>query len=266
MRQIHLAQVDSTNSYLRRRLAEEPDLEEYTVVTATDQTAGRGQPGHRWEATAGQNLTMTLLLHPSDLLEEGGTLFDLNILTALAVREALRQELPPGVEVKVKWPNDLLVGGRKICGILIENSFSASRLDASVVGIGVNVLQERFGEGYPTPPTSIAAEWRRAGGTPLSGDSWHDRLVYEILEALEAWRSRPVSRLRAEYHRCLFGRGEAACFARPSGGIFYGMIEGVRPDGRLQVCELPSGRRSLYAFREVSMLLSASLDTEGAMG
>lgn len=266
MRQIHLAQVDSTNSYLRRRLAEEPELEEYTVVTATDQTAGRGQPGHRWEATAGQNLTMTLLLHPSDLIEEGGTLFDLNILTSLAVREALRQELPPGEEVKVKWPNDLLVGGRKICGILIENSFSASRLDASVVGIGVNVLQERFGEGYPTPPTSIAAEWRRAGGTPLSGDSWHDRLVYEILEALEAWRSRPVSHLRAEYRRCLFGRGEAACFARPSGGTFYGMIEGVRPDGRLQVCELPSGRRSLYAFREVSMLLSVSLDSGGARG
>lgn len=260
MRQIHLAQVDSTNSYLRRRLAEEPDLEEYTVVTATDQTAGRGQPGHRWEATAGQNLTMTLLLHPSDLMEEGGTLFDLNILTALAVREALLHELPPEVAVRVKWPNDLLVGGRKICGILIENSFSSSRLAASVVGIGVNVLQERFGEGYPTPPTSIAAEWHRAGGVPPSGDSWHDRLVYEILEALEAWRSRPVSRLRAEYHRCLFGRGEALCFARPSGETFYGMIEGVRPDGRLLIRELPSGRRSLYAFREVSMVLTASLD------
>ena len=260
MRRIHLAQVDSTNSYLRRRLAEEPELEEYTVVTATDQTAGRGQPGHRWEATAGQNLTMTLLLHPSDLMEEGGTLFDLNILTALAVREALLRELPPGVAVRVKWPNDLLVGGRKICGILIENSFSSSRLDASVVGIGVNVLQERFGEGYPTPPTSIAAEWRRAGGVPPSGDSWHDRLVYEILEALEEWRSRPVSRLREEYHRCLFGRGEALCFARPSNETFYGMIEGVRADGRLLIRELPSGRRSLYAFREVSMLLSASLD------
>lgn len=259
MRRIHLAQVDSTNSYLRRRLAEEPELEEYTIVTATDQTAGRGQPGHRWEATAGQNLTMTLLLHPSDLMEEGGTLFDLNILTALTVREALLHELPPGVAVRVKWPNDLLVGGRKICGILIENSFSSSRLDASVVGIGVNVLQERFGEGYPTPPTSIAAEWRRAGGVPPSGDSWHDRLVYEILEALEEWRSRPVSRLREEYHRCLFGRGEALCFARPSGETFYGMIEGVRPDGQLLIRELPSGRRSLYAFREVSMVLSASL-------
>lgn len=259
MRRIHLAQVDSTNSYLRRRLAEEPELEEYTIVTATDQTAGRGQPGHRWDATAGQNLTMTLLLHPSDLMEEGGTLFDLNILTSLAVREALLHELPPGVEVRVKWPNDLLVGGRKICGILIENSFFSSRLDASVVGIGVNVLQEHFGEGYPTPPTSIAAEWRCAGGVPPSGDSWHDRLVYEILEALEEWRSRPVSRLREEYHRCLFGRGEAACFARPSGETFYGMIEGVRSDGRLLICELPSGRRSLYAFREVSMLLSAPL-------
>ena len=263
MRRIHLAQVDSTNSYLRRRLAEEPELEEYTVVTATDQTAGRGQPGHRWEATAGQNLTMTLLLHPSDLMEEGGTLFDLNILIALAVREALLHELPPGAEVRVKWPNDLLVSGRKICGILIENSFSSSRLDASVVGIGVNVLQEHFGEGYPTQPTSIAAEWRRAGGVPPSGDSWHDRLVYEILEALEEWRSRPVSRLREEYHRCLFGRGEAAFFARPTGKTFYGMIEGVRPDGRLLIRELPSGRRSLYTFREVSMLFSASLDLGG---
>lgn len=260
MRQIHLAQVDSTNSYLRRRLAEEPDLEEYTVVTATDQTAGRGQPGHRWDATAGQNLTMTLLLHPSDLMEEGGTLFDLNILTALAVRQALLRELPPGAEVKVKWPNDLLVGGRKICGILIENTFSSSRLVASVVGIGVNVLQEHFGEGYPTPPTSIAIEQRRLGVTPLTGDGWHDRLVYEILEALEEWRSRPVSRLRAEYHRSLFGRGEVARFARPSGETFYGMIEGVRPDGRILIRELPTGRRSLYAFREVSMVLTASLN------
>lgn len=260
MRRIHLAQVDSTNSYLRRRLAEEPDLEEYTVVTATDQTAGRGQPGHRWDATAGQNLTMTLLLHPSDLMEDGGTLFDLNILTALAVRQALLRELPPGAEVKVKWPNDLLVDGRKICGILIENTFSSSRLDASVVGIGVNVLQECFGEGYPTPPTSIAIEQRRLSVTPLTGVGWHDRLVYEILEALEEWRSRPVSRLRQAYHTCLFGRGEAACFARPSGETFYGMIEGVRPDGRLLIRELPSGRRSLYAFREVSMVLSASLD------
>lgn len=260
MRQIHLAQVDSTNSYLRRRLAEEPDLEEYTVVTATDQTAGRGQPGHRWDATAGQNLTMTLLLHPSDLMEEGGTLFDLNILTALAVRQALLRELPPRAEVKVKWPNDLLVGGRKICGILIENTFSSSRLDASVVGIGVNVLQEHFGEGYPTPPTSIAAEQRRLGVTPLTGVGWHDRLVYEILEALEEWRSRPVARLRQAYHTCLFGRGEAACFARPSGETFYGMIEGVRPDGRILIRELPTGRRSLYAFREVSMVLTASLN------
>lgn len=260
MRQIHLAQVDSTNSYLRRRLAEEPDLEEYTVVTATDQTAGRGQPGHRWDATAGQNLTMTLLLHPGDLMEDGGTLFELNILTALAVREALLRELPPGAEVKVKWPNDLLVDGRKICGILIENTFSSSRLVASVVGIGVNVLQEHFGEGYPTPPTSIAIEQRRLGVTPLTGVGWHDRLVYEILEALEGWRSRPVSRLRAEYNRCLFRWGEAACFARPSGETFYGMIEGVRADGRLLIRELPSGRRSLYAFREVSMVLSASLD------
>ena len=260
MRQIHLAQVDSTNSYLRRRLSEEPDLQEYTVVTATDQTAGRGQPGHRWDATAGQNLTMTLLLHPGDLMEDGGTLFDLNILTALAVRQALQRELPPGPEVKVKWPNDLLVDGRKICGILIENSFSSSRLEASVVGIGVNVLQEHFGEGYPTPPTSIAAEQRRLGVTPLTGVTWHDRLVYEILEALEGWRSRPVDRLRQAYHTCLFGRGEAACFARPSGETFYGMIEAVRPDGRLLIRELPSGCRSLYAFREVSMVLIASLD------
>ena len=261
MRQIHLAQVDSTNSYLRRRLAEEPDLEEYTVVTATDQTAGRGQPGHRWDATAGQNLTMTLLLHPGDLMEDGGTLFDLNILTALAVRQALQRELPPGPEVKVKWPNDLLVDGRKICGILIENSFSSSRLEASVIGIGVNVLQEHFGEGYPTPPTSIVAEQRRLGVAPLSGDSWHDRLVYEILEALEERRLWSPARLRQAYYTCLFGRGEAACFVRHSGETFYGMIEEVRPDGRMLIRELPSGHRTFCAFREVSMVLTDPLSS-----
>lgn len=261
MRQIHLAQVDSTNSYLRRRLSEEPDLEEYTVVTATDQTAGRGQPGHRWDATAGQNLTMTLLLHPAELMEDHGTLFDLNILTALAVRHALQRELPQGLEVKVKWPNDLLVDGRKICGILIENTFSSSHLEASVVGIGVNVLQEHFGEGYPTPPTSIAIEQRRLGVTPLTGVSWHDRLVYEILEALEERRLWSPARLRQAYHSCLFRRGQAACFVRPSGETFYGMIEEVRPDGRLLIRELPSGHRASYAFREVSMVLTEPLSS-----
>lgn len=261
MRQIHLAKVDSTNSYLRRRLLEEPDLEEYTVITATDQTAGRGQPGHRWDATAGQNLTMTLLLHPAELMEDGGTLFDLNILTALAVRQALQRELPQGLEVKVKWPNDLLVDGRKICGILIENTFSSSHLEASVVGIGVNVLQEHFSEGYPTPPTSIVAEQRRLGVTPLTGVSWHDRLVYEILESLEERRLWSPARLRQAYHSCLFGQGQAACFVRPPGETFYGMIEEVRPDGRMLIRELPLGRQVSYAFREVSMVLTEPLSS-----
>lgn len=258
MRHIHLDQVDSTNSFLRRALLREPDLEEYTVVTATSQTAGRGQVGHTWDATAGQNLTMTLLLRPEELLRAGGTLFDLNILTSLAVRRALLRELPLDREVTVKWPNDLLVDGRKISGILIENSFAGSRLDCSIIGIGVNVLEELFGDGYPTPPTSIALEQRRLGDTPLSGLSWHDRLMGEILEAVEQLRHSGVEAMRREYQACLFRREEAACYVLPDGQTFYGLLERVEPDGRLVVRDILTGRSGSYAFREISMVLTDS--------
>lgn len=258
MNHIHLDRVDSTNSYLRRVLLREPDLEEYTVVTATSQTAGRGQVGHTWDATAGKNLTMTLLLRPEELLSSGGTLFDLNILASLAVRRALLRELPLDREVTVKWPNDLLVDGRKICGILIENTFLGSQLSSSILGIGVNVLQELFGEGYPTPPTSIALEQQRLGDTPLSGLSWHDRLMGEILEAVEQLRHSGVEAMRREYRACLFRREEVSCFVLPDGQAFYGLLERVEPDGRLVVRDILTGHTASYAFREVSMVLTDS--------
>lgn len=258
MRHIHLDRVDSTNSYLRRALLREPDLEEYTVITATNQTAGRGQVGHTWDATAGKNLTMTLLLRPEELLSSGGTLYDLNILASLAVRRALLRELPLDREVTVKWPNDILVDGRKICGILIENSFLGSRLAYSIIGIGVNVLQELFGEGYPTQPTSIALEQQRLGDTPISGFSWHDRLMGEILEAVEQLRRSGVAAMRREYQACLFRHGEVSPFVLPNGRTLYGRLERVEPDGRLVVRDLLTGRSASYAFREISMVLTDS--------
>lgn len=257
MRQIHLPRVDSTNDYLKRLLAEEPRLEEYTLVTATEQTAGRGQRGHRWDATPGANLTMTLLLRPQEMMRQGATLFDLNILTTLSVRRVLLRMLPPGDPVEVKWPNDLLVGGRKISGILIENHFLGRELQVSIIGIGVNVRQETFGDDYPTPPTSIALEQRRRGEMPITEGSRHDRLAMEIVEAVKELRQTDLRELRAEYHRVLYRRGEAVLLRFADGTLATARLLGVLSDGRLEVQHLPSGRHTTHPFGTVSLLADA---------
>lgn len=254
MQLIHLDTVDSTNDYLKRALLDRPDLPEYTVITAREQSAGRGQRGHRWDARPGENLTLTLLLRPATLLEDGGSLFDLNILTALAVRETLIDHLGLPDAIKVKWPNDILVEGRKICGILIENSFLADRLDASIIGIGINVLQEHFGTGYPIPPTSVARELRRSGLPPLSGTDWHDPLVEALVERITQLRALDRTHLREMYHSHLYHYRETARFARMDGTIYPGRIEEVLPDGRLLVTDLRDDTTDAYPFGTVRQL------------
>jgi BirA family biotin operon repressor/biotin-[acetyl-CoA-carboxylase] ligase len=159
------AEIDSTNSYLleRARRGESEGL----VAVADHQTAGRGRLDRRWESPAGANLLASVLLRPDCSPD------DLHLCTGalgLAALDACAQVA--GVEAQLKWPNDLLVGGAKLAGILAEADFSATP-PAVVAGIGLNVA-------WPGPP--------EAGGTCLDdlsdAASPHDRMV--LLEHLLA--------------------------------------------------------------------------------
>jgi BirA family biotin operon repressor/biotin-[acetyl-CoA-carboxylase] ligase len=164
-------EIDSTNTYLRDQARN--GAPEGLVVSADFQTAGRGRLDRRWESPRGANLLASVLLRPS--CDPG----DLHLSTgavALAAADACRDQA--GVDAALKWPNDLVADGRKLAGVLAEAEFSGRRLDAVVVGIGVNVA-------WPGPDEAMGTCLDQ-----LSGASPVDRrsLLDALLTALTARR------------------------------------------------------------------------------
>ncbi|MCB2204198.1 biotin--[acetyl-CoA-carboxylase] ligase [bacterium] len=159
---IHFESTDSTNAEAKRRIREglKPDAAdvhragcvEGTVITADHQTSGRGRFDRQWEDMAGQSVLASYILYPRRAPEEWG---GLPLLAGLAVQRALSPLLPGGVQLK--WPNDVLVDGKKICGILVESGMLGNQPWA-VAGIGINVLQREFPGSYRYPPTSLLLE------------------------------------------------------------------------------------------------------------
>ena len=136
---IYLDEVDSTNRYARKIAAQGAPCG--TLVLAGTQTAGRGRRGRGWVSPEGEGIFMTLILmpqaHPSRLAL-------LSLQTALAVAEGI--EKAAGLEAKIKWPNDVVCGGKKVVGILLEMNADEERVHDVVAGIGINVHQKDFGD------------------------------------------------------------------------------------------------------------------------
>ena len=143
---IWLKLTDSTNDEARRRL---DALDNLSVLAAETQTAGRGQGDHTWTSAPGQNLTFTLVLKfpPCAPLATSEIL----LITQAVTGGIRRYLLSKGVESRIKWPNDIYVGDRKICGILIENILDGKQVSSSMIGIGLNLNQDRFPADLPNP-------------------------------------------------------------------------------------------------------------------
>ena len=139
--------LGSTNDEARRRL---PDLANLSVVSTKSQSAGRGQGDHSWYSTPGTNLTFSFVLHYADFdapLPVSDALL-ITCLTTLGIREYLLSE---GIEARIKWPNDIWVGDKKICGILIENILDEDKVAHSIIGVGLNVNEEGWPAELPNP-------------------------------------------------------------------------------------------------------------------
>ena len=143
---IWLDEADSTNRVLRERLQ---GLDNLSIVAAVSQTAGRGQGTHTWYASPGENLTFSILyrFEGSCRVAVADVLY-VTQLTTLALRDYL---LAHGVEARIKWPNDIWVADRKICGILIENILEEGFLRESIVGIGLNLNESGWPADLPNP-------------------------------------------------------------------------------------------------------------------
>lgn len=157
-----LEEAGSTNDELRSCGEEASGL----VLLAERQTAGRGRRGAAWLSAPGESLTFSVLLRPN---EPKAFWPRLSLATGLAVAEALGRF---GVEAQIKWPNDVLVRGRKICGILVE-----AAAEHVIVGIGLNVGTREFPEGLDA--TSMSLEL----GTPIERSD----VLYQVLKSLDGW-------------------------------------------------------------------------------
>lgn len=139
---LHLFEtLPSTNTFLFN--LGKQGAPEWSVAVAERQTAGKGRYRRRWESPAGKSLLFSLLLRPP---LETRFLNLINLFTALTLAQYLetraREHSAAALEISLKWPNDLFIRGKKLCGILLEASFAAERLDYLVIGIGLNVNQE----------------------------------------------------------------------------------------------------------------------------
>ena len=152
---IFLPEINSTNSYATH-LLKNVNLPEGTVVHTPNQTDGRGQRGTSWKADAGSNLTASVILKPGFLALQKQ--FFLYQVMALATYDTLAEMLDESqFDIKIKWPNDLLVNGKKIAGILIENNILNNRFNWSVIGVGINVNQLQFGAGVIATSLALLA-------------------------------------------------------------------------------------------------------------
>lgn len=213
--------IDSTNTCARALAG--CWAAEGTVVFAEEQTAGRGRLGRSWNSSPGDNLTFTIVLRPS---LPPTSLNLLPLLTAVAVAEAIERFC--GVKTECKWPNDLLIGGRKVAGILLESSFKQEMVEYVVIGIGLNVNQTEF-------PPEIAA---RATSLRVASGASVDRpgLFREIMTCLEDRYDRLAvegydSIVPLWLHRSpMLGR---RIEVSQDGAVFTGVVRGIGAEGSL---------------------------------
>ena len=238
---IHLEEVDSTNAYIMRNVAE---LDSPVMVTAFRQTAGQGQRGNSWEAEPGKNLTFSIFFRPIELPPMAQ--FSMSEAVALGVVDLLARH---GIEAKVKWPNDIYVGDRKICGILIRHSVMGAYVSYSVIGVGIDVNQTVFLSDAPNP-----VSMRQLTGKSYDLSSLEKEIAAIMERRLEGIRSSE-SRvdLHQEFLRNLWrGDGREYPFAdTASGEIFLAEIVDVAAHGPVTL-RLADGSERTYAFKEVS--------------
>lgn len=150
----HFRTIDSTNTYALEQAQQGAPHGSYYV--ADEQTAGRGRSDHSWHSNAGQGLYLSVLLRPELAVAD---LVWLPLLAGLATHRAIHEVT--ALSADLRWPNDILIENRKAAGILVEALSEADRATAAVIGIGINLHQQRFPAGLSTEPTSLDLETGR---------------------------------------------------------------------------------------------------------
>lgn len=229
--------LDSSNAEARRRA--EAGERGPLWITSKAQTAGKGRRGRSWVTLAG-NLAATLLFSTERKPAEAA---QVSFVAALAVADMARCYVPPA-KVALKWPNDVMVGGLKVCGILVESGSAAAGGLWMAVGIGVNLAQAP--EGTERPAAALADFMDKA--PPVPGDAL-ETLARCFADRLAQWDAGGFDPVRRDWTDMAQGLG-ARCVVRLELETIEGVAEGLDADGALRL-RLPDGQVRLVTAGDV---------------
>ncbi len=242
MQIIKLDATDSTNSFLKE-LFLSGSGEDFTVVVAKRQRKGRGQMGTRWESEYGKNLTFSVLKTFSAFNIENQ--FSINMIVSLAIYRCLEQLRIP--DITIKWPNDIMSGNLKLCGILPENIIAKDRLRASIIGIGLNINQTNF---HNLPK---ATSLSNKTGEVYDVDTLLQLTLDELRHSFNAIKENSNDRLATEYEARLFRKDKASTFKTSKNEKCTGIIRGISKEGKIQI-EMEDFITQEFGFKEIELL------------
>lgn len=229
-------ETDSTN--IQAKAGGEKGEPHGTLYVAESQSAGRGRRGRRWESPEGESIYMSLLLRPEFPPVKAPML---TLVMALAVARALRERT--GVDVQIKWPNDLVVQGRKICGILTEMSTEMTWINYVVIGIGINVNQNEFPEELKDCASSLKMETGRRFR--------RSHLIAAVMEHFEMYYEQflqegSLAGFRKEYNELLVNKGRQVKILEP-GNHYEAYALGINDTGELIVEKEDGSVQNIFA-------------------
>ena len=261
---IHIAETDSTNRWLRSfcskdfcskenrregeslqsgvektpKLLNTLDNNSSLAVIAEYQTAGKGCGTNSWESERGKNLTFSILICPEDI--PANEQFRIKEITSVTMCETLEKYIPQ--KTTIKWPNDIYVGDRKICGMLIENQLQGNRIKSCIIGIGLNVNQRVFLSDAPNPVSIYQLTGR---------DTDLEHLLRSFLETFEVTFKSKAN--RHVYEDRLYRKDGWHTF-EDENSRFPARLTGVTAEGRLRLLD-ERGQERVYGFKEVRFVI-----------
>ena len=233
---IQLEEIDSTNTEVRRQSLQQ--AAEALVVTAEKQTAGKGRRGRNWESPKGENLYFSMLLRPKMLIDKTPMI---TLIMALSVAKAVEKVC--GLNPTIKWPNDLVLSGKKICGILTEMHLLDDQIEDVIVGTGINVNQELFSSGLKNKATSLSLESNRK----LDKTKLLDVVLDEFKALYKTFlKVQDLSFLQEEYNERLINRNKEVLVLEP-GNEYMAIAQGINSKGELLVIKEDGSKEAVYA-------------------
>jgi len=239
--------VDSTNDRIKERARE--GAAQGLVISAGTQTAGKGRVGRKWESPKHDSIATSILLRPAEIAFE--SIPTVTVVAAMAVRDALYRLYQ--LDGKIKWPNDIVLDGKKICGILTEMEMKDGKADFVVVGIGVNVHNKDFDDEIAFKATSVDLELAKTGSKIVRGS--RAELTKAIWESFKKYYNifiltEDMSGLKEEYERNLANIGNRVRIEAQENS-YEAIAKGIDNSGQL-IVEV-DGKEQIIRTGEVSV-------------